>query len=296
MKLADLAAHLPLEVIRDGEFDSLGLLTSSAHATLACLHDPARAGDWQSNKDVSCVITSRAHASMVPGTVGLALASAPREAFVDVQRYVGESTELYGAPFESVIASDASVDASASVAVMNVRIESGAVVEAGAVIQERVTLGPNVIVRAGAVIGAGGFHPVPYGDAQVNMPHYGSVVVGERAEIGANSVICRSVFSSPTSIGAETILGPMVYIAHGTAVGARCRIAAGARICGSSTLGDDVFVGPNAVVANLIHIGNGARVSIGSVVVRDINAGDAVSGHFAIEHGKFLEIWNRLFR
>jgi UDP-3-O-[3-hydroxymyristoyl] glucosamine N-acyltransferase len=182
------------------------------------------------------------------------------------------------------------------VAATNVRIESGCVVEAGAIILEGTVLERNSIVRAGAVVGAEGFHPVPDGDGMSNMPHFGGVVVGRGAQVGANSVVCRSVFSNSTTIGDENILGPLVYIAHGVRTGNRCRIAASARICGSSTIGDDVFVGPNAVISNQITVGDGARISIGSVVVRDVPAGETVTGHFAVEHRHFMRTWKGLFK
>lgn len=295
MKLSDLPASVNVEVVRDGQFETLGPLTSLRPGTLACLHDPARAGEWRSDVNLTCVITSSSFASTVPDRVGLALASEPRASFVDAQRFLGQ-TEFYGNDVATEIATDARVHPNAVIAPRNVRVGSRAVVEAGAVILDGVTIGANAIVRAGAVVGTEGFHPIPYRGGQVNMPHCGFVIIGEDAEVGANSVVCRSVFSAPTEIGFATILGPMVYVAHGAMLGERCRIAAGVRICGSSTIGDDVFVGPNAVIANLIHVGDRARLSIGSVVVRDVPAATTVSGNFAVEHRKFLEVWGRLFK
>ena len=295
MKLSELPASVGVEVVRGGDFQTLGLLTSRLAGTLACLHDPARAGEWRANASVTCVITSSTFAPTVPDRLGLALASEPRESFADVQRYLA-STEFYGKETPTEIAADARVHPDAVIDPLNVRVGPGAVVEAGAVILGRVTIGPNAIVRAGAVVGAEGFHPVPYRGGQVNMPHCGSVIIGEGAEVGANSVVCRSVFNAPTKIGFASILGPMVYVAHGSTLGERCRIAAGARICGSATIGNDVFVGPNAVIANLIHVGDGARISIGSVVVRDVPDATTVSGNLAVEHRKFLEVWSRLFK
>ena len=296
MQLSELAKSVSIEIVRDGEFNSLGLLSGRNPSMLACLHDPGKAGAWQSSNNLSCVITSTSFAASVPDRLGLAVANAPREAFVDAQRFLGSSSEFYGTRFGTEISIDARVHPGAQVAPHNVRIGSGCVVEAGAVILERVTLDEGCIVRAGATVGAEGFHPVPYGDGIVNMPHHGAVFIGKRVDVGANSVVCRSVFNNPTEIGDETVLGPLAYVAHGVTIGARCRIAASARICGSSTIGERVFIGPNAVVSNLIDVGDGAHVSIGSVVVRDVPAGEKVTGHFALEHGRFMEIWTRLFR
>ena len=296
MRLSDLATVVPLEIVRDGEFLSLGLLSGKNPAMLACLHDPARAGNWRTNESIACVLTTADLAPSVPEKFGVAVTPAPRERFLDAQRYLGAETDFYGRGFESEISHDAAIDSSAHVASRNVRIGEGCVVEAGAIILERVTLESGAVIRAGAVIGAEGFHPVPYGDGIRNMPHHGSVHVGKGVEIGSNSVICRSVFSNPTGIGDGTLIGPLVYVAHGVTLGRRCRIAASARICGSSVLGDGVTVGPNAVISNLVHVGDDATVSIGSVVVRNVGAGQRVTGHFAVEHQQFIETWGRLFK
>lgn len=296
MRLSDLARSIPLRVVRDGDFESLGLLTSQSHRMLSCLHDPAKAGDWTSNESVSCVITTEDLALSVPEKFAIAVSPAPRETFLDIQVHLGANTDFYGRDEPSDVSLDAAIHKGAHVSPHNVRIARGCVVESGAVIMGRVSLAEGVVVRAGAVVGAEGFHPVPYRDAQRTMPHLGSVSIDRQAEIGALAVVCRSVFSSPTEIGEGSVLGPLVYIAHGVKLGRACRIAASARVCGSSIVGAGVFIGPNAVVSNQIRIGDGARVSIGSVVVRDVAPGQTVTGHFAIEHSRFMEAWKRLFR
>jgi UDP-3-O-[3-hydroxymyristoyl] glucosamine N-acyltransferase len=245
---------------------------------------------------LSCVITSPALAQSVPAHFGLAVSDSPREAFVDSQRYLGSSTDFYGLDLPSEVSADAHVHPDARISSRNVRIARDCFIEAGAIILDRVELGEGCVVRAGAIVGAEGFHPVPYGDGMVNMPHHGAVRVGNSVDIGAGAVVCRSVFSNPTTIGDETIIGPMTYVAHGAVIGPRCRIAAAVRLCGSSILGERVVIGPNAVVSNLVEIGDEARISLGSVVVRNVEAGQRVSGNFAVDHGKFIQDWARSSR
>jgi UDP-3-O-[3-hydroxymyristoyl] glucosamine N-acyltransferase len=230
----------------------------------------------------------------VPEHLGLAVADAPRERFRDVQRYLGSSTDFYGGDFASEISTEAHVEAGAHVAPRRVRIGPGSAIEPGAVVLEGSTLAEDVVVRAGAVVGADGFHPVPYETGLVNMPHYGSVRLDRGVEVQANAVVCRSVFHDPTQVGAGTILGPLAYVAHGARIGERCRIAASARVSGSARIGSDVFVGPGAVVSNRVAIGDGARVSIGSVVVRNVQPHQTVTGNFALDHERFLSSWARL--
>jgi UDP-3-O-[3-hydroxymyristoyl] glucosamine N-acyltransferase len=195
-----------------------------------------------------------------------------------------------------VISTEARIDPRAFIAPRNVSIAEGCVIEAGAAVYERTTLDAGVVVRAGAAIGASGFHPVRYAGGLRNMPHYGAVRLGRGVEIGANAVVCRAAFTRATVIGPDSIVGPLAYVAHAVTIGAHCRIAAGARIAGSAAIGSRVFIGPGATVANEVHVGDDARVSLGAIVVRDVPAGQTVSGHFAVEHGKFLTAWRRMMR
>jgi UDP-3-O-[3-hydroxymyristoyl] glucosamine N-acyltransferase len=296
MKLTQLAMAVPINVVRDGDFNSLGLLSLRSPAMLACLYEAKARHECRTNTDLACVITTPELAASVPEHLGLALADAPRERFHDAHRHLGEATDFYGVDAPTEISSEAQVHSAAFVSPRNVRIGPGCVIEPGAIVLERSTLEAGVIIRSGAVIGAEGFHPINNEGGVVSLPHYGAVRLGRAVEVQSKAVVCRAVFNNPTEIEAETLLGPMVYIAHGVRIGNRCRIAASARVAGSSTIGNRVYIGPNAVISNQVRIGNEARVSIGAVVVRNVPANHTVSGHFAVEHGRFLAVWSRWFR
>lgn len=293
MRLRELAASVPLEVVRDGEFSSVGLLCHETPALLVCLYDDNARRRCDTSEAVSCVIAGRELAASVPERLGLALADAPREAFLDAHRHLGSATDFYGKGFPSEVDAGAQVDPGAHVAPEGVRLAAGCRIEPGASVLEGATLADGVVVRAGAVVGAEGFHPVPYAGGLVNMPHYGTVRLEQGVEVGANAVVCRSVFNGQTEIGESTILGPLVYVAHGVRIGRSCRLAASVRVAGSARLGADVFVGPGAIVSNTVVVGDGARVSLGSVVVRDVPPGTTVTGNFAFDHESFLAAWTR---
>lgn len=296
MTLTELARAVPMDVVRDGEFLSLGLLSHRTPALLACLHDRRAARECRGNPDLAGIITTPGLADAVPGHLALAVAPAARARFSDAQSFLVNETDFYGPASPTSIAADASVHPSAIVAPQNVRIGAGCVIEAGAVVLERTTLDAAVIVRAGAVIGAEGFHPVPHEQGIANLAHGGGVRIGPGVQVLSNAVVCRSVFTSPTEIGARTVIGPLAYVAHGVRTGTDCRLAASARVAGSATLGSGVYVGPNAVISNGVRVGDAARISIGAVVVRDVPAGQTVTGYFAVEHGRFLSAWRRLTR
>lgn len=296
MTLTELARTVPMEVVRDGEFQSLGLMSHRSPALLACLYDPRAVRECRRNPDLAGIITMPGLADAVPRHLALAVAPAPRVSFSDAQRFLVNETDFYGPDTASSIAADASVHPSAVVAEHNVHIGAGCLIEPGAVILERTTLDAAVVVRAGAVIGAEGFHPNPHDQGIANLTHGGGVRVGPGAQVLSNAVICRSVFTSPTEIGARTVIGPLAYVAHGVRTGSDCRLAASARVAGSAILGNGVYVGPNAVVSNDVRVDDGARISIGAIVVKDVPPGQTVTGYFAVEHNRFLSAWRRLTR
>ena len=193
-----------LEVVRDGEFESLGLLFHEYPAMLVCLYDARFQKKCCENPAIACVITGRELAAGVPEHLGLATSDSPRERFFDVHR----SPRLFHGflrkrlPYRD-LAGSAVVHSGAHVAPRRVRIAAGCAIEPGAVILEGSVLAEGVVVGAGAVVGAEGFHPVPYEEGLSNMPHYGAVRLGRRVEVGANSVVCRSVFRAATEIGDE---------------------------------------------------------------------------------------------
>jgi UDP-3-O-[3-hydroxymyristoyl] glucosamine N-acyltransferase len=258
MTLGELAATVPMTVIREARFESLGLLSDRRPGLLAGLYDPKARRECAANGDLAAVITTEALADSVPRHVGLAIADNPRERFFDAHSYLGSATEFYGPSTLSQISPDAGIDPAAHVSPAGVRIESGCILEPGAVLMPGTVLDSGVIVRAGAVLGAAGFHPVPYHGHVRNLPHYGGVRIGRDVEIQSNAVVCRAVFNAATTVGAGT--------------------------------------GQNAVVSNQVRIGSGARVSVGAVVVRDVAPGATVTGYFALDHRRFLAAWTRLFR
>jgi UDP-3-O-[3-hydroxymyristoyl] glucosamine N-acyltransferase len=128
------------------------------------------------------------------------------------------------------------------------------------------------------------------------IAHAGGVLLRDRVEVQANSVVCRAVFNGFTEIGEDTKLGNQVGISHGVRIGRRCRVAAGAQVTGSVRVGDDVWIGPNATISNRVRIGDGARISLGAVVVAHVAAGTTVTGSFAVDHRASLASWRRARR
>lgn len=297
MKLSEVCARVGLEVVRDSDFESLGLLSHRAPRMLVCAYDPSFIKrELLSNASIAAAITSVDLAPLIPETLGLGIAPDPVEAFYGLHEILLRETNFYWQDFATVISPEAVVHAGAHVASRNVRIGPGTVVEPNAVILERSLIGRECKIRSGVVVGAEGFEPKRIGGKQRVVPHAGSVFIGDGVEIQTNSVVCRSAFNSVTRIGDESVISSLVNISHNVSIGKRCRIGSSAVLLGSSMIGDDVWVGPNATISSRVSVGDGAAVSLGSVVVRDVPAGTRVSGNFAIDHKRFLTVFRSLLK
>lgn len=288
MQLSDMTKIVAMDILHDGEFDSLGLLSHSADRMLVVLYDADYLSQLNANPHISCVITSVDLARQLPKRLAVGVCDDPRSAFYNIHIFLFEKTGFYWKGFDSEISSQARVHEKAYVAPRNVRIGSGTIVESNATIMERAIICKNVVVRAGAVIAGTDLEAKYVNSKYVILPHAGGVLLEDGVEISNNAVIMRSVYGGFTVVGKDTKIGALVHVAHNARIGRRCFIGPCTIVCGSSKIGNNVWVGPNATISSELSVGDGAKVTLGSVVVKDVPAGWRVSGNFAIEHSRFI--------
>lgn len=149
------------------------------------------------------------------------------------------------------------------------RIGEGTVLKAGVILADRVRLGRGVRVHSGAVIGSDGFGFARDGDEWVRVPQLGSVWVGDRADIGANTTVDRGALED-TRIGAQVKLDNLVQIGHNCDIGDRTVIAGQAGVAGSTVIGSDCMIGGACAIGGHIRLGDGVVVTGGSNVANSI--------------------------
>ena len=101
-------------------------------------------------------------------------------------------------------------------------------------------VGKDCLINAGAVIGFDGFRIEHNYEKKLirKMIHTGSVSVGNRVEIGANTTIARVTFhGGDTIISDEVKIDGLVHIGHNARIGLRTSIAALTVIGGSASDG-----------------------------------------------------------
>ncbi|MEA3189146.1 MAG: hypothetical protein QOD99_2976, partial [Chthoniobacter sp.] len=158
------------------------------------------------------------------------------------------------------------------------------VIEALAIIEDFVCIGDGTYVGQNAVIGARGMQNTNVNGHSVRVEFAGGVKIGAGCEILALAIVQKPYHCDYTEIGDEAKISVKANVAHGVKIGARTMVGGNAQIAGNAVVGDDVWIGQSATLADGIRIGDRAEVKMGAVVVKNVPAGAAVSGNFAVPH------------
>jgi UDP-3-O-[3-hydroxymyristoyl] glucosamine N-acyltransferase len=183
----------------------------------------------------------------------------------------------------------------------NVRIAAGCVVEDGVHIGHQcrllsnvilchdVTLGDQVILHPGVVIGSDGFGLVYDEGDWIKIPHLGSVIIGNRVEIGANTTVDRGALDD-TVLEDGVKLDNLIQVAHNVRIGENTAIAACVGIAGSAIIGKNCRISGAAVVLGHLTITDNVTITAMSLVTKSIkSSGTYSSGTPLMEN----HIWHR---
>ena len=162
---------------------------------------------------------------------------------------------------------------------------------------EHCQIGDDCIIRSGAQIGVHGnrFEQDIERKRVRKMIHAGGVIIGNRVQIAANSVVSRATFEgNPTVISDDVKIACLVVIGHNTKIGARTIILCHTMISGTNRIGEDVWIGVGAVISNGVVVGDRAKILINAVVTNDVPEDEMVSGFYAMPHKQWKRAYERL--
>ncbi|MEY3183010.1 MAG: hypothetical protein RLZ35_995 [Pseudomonadota bacterium] len=165
-------------------------------------------------------------------------------------------------------------------------IGDNTVLKSHVTLYEGVTLGKRTLVHSGAVLGSDGFGFAV--DAQgrwKKMPHFGSVIVGDDVEIGANTTIDAG-FLEPTFIDDGVIIDNLVQVGHNVVIGKRTAIAGCVAIAGSVKIGQSCLIGGGSSIAGHIELADGVHVTGTSAVNRSLSTPGVYSSGFPARPNK----------
>lgn len=289
MKLIEIANLINgLEVIKDGEFTTLGLAVSRCEEKLLSFIENEKyisgLGD-----NITCLITTKEIGEKLKNRYGIIVSSNPRIDYFKLHNKLSCSKEYRRKEFDTIIGENCTISKLASISNKNVVIGNNVVIEDFVVINENTVIGDNSIIRSGVKLSGEGYEFKRVDGIIMNVTHCGGVIIENNVEIQYNSCIDKALYTWDNTIVKEySKLDNFVHLEHGVKVGKRCLIASRTTIGGRTVIGEDSWVGLGAVISNGLIIGKNASISLGSVVTKNINDNEKVSGNFAINHNKYI--------
>jgi UDP-3-O-[3-hydroxymyristoyl] glucosamine N-acyltransferase len=213
----------------------------------------------------------------------------------------------------AVVGDNARIASHCSIA-EDARIGKDMLLYSGVRIGARVVIGDGFICQANAVIGADGFSyvtPKPgaieeakasgriseLGKTQgfVRINSLGSVVLGDRVEMGANCSIDRGTIAN-TEIGDGTKLDNQVHVGHNVKVGQNCLLCGQVGVAGSTVIGDRVVLGGQVGVADHLTVGSDVIVAGKSGISSNVPPGRVMMGNPAMRMDLNVESYKALRR
>ena len=198
-------------------------------------------------------------------------------------------------PIQKIQSDTAEIDPSAiieagAVIADNVSIGKNTYIRSNVVIAEHTIIGDNVTIDSGTIIGTDAFYfkRHPYGYEKWRSG--GRVVIEDNVSIGANCTINKGV-SGDTVIGAGSKLDCLVHIGHGVVIGKNCLLAGQVGVGGKTIIEDWVILYGQVGVAQKIRIGAKAVVLAKSGVSKSLAGSKTYFGIPAEEvRGKYKEL------
>jgi UDP-3-O-[3-hydroxymyristoyl] glucosamine N-acyltransferase len=169
------------------------------------------------------------------------------------------------------------------------RIGNSFFAHAHAVVREFCTLGDNVLLQNGVIVGSDGF-----GFAKDNANHWhkivqsGSVAIENDVELQANTCIDRASIGE-TRISSGAKLDNLVHVGHSCTVGSDTLLCAQVGLAGTTDVGNHVILAGQVGVSGHVKIGDGAIAIAQSGIPHDVEPGSMVSGAPAIDHKQWLK-------
>ncbi|WP_028024338.1 UDP-3-O-(3-hydroxymyristoyl)glucosamine N-acyltransferase [Enterovibrio calviensis] len=132
-----------------------------------------------------------------------------------------------------------------------------------------VQIGASCLVQSGTVIGSDGFGYANDKGRWVKIPQVGTVVIGDRVEIGACTTIDRGALDD-TIISDGVIIDNLCQIAHNVQIGENTAIAGATVMAGSTKIGKHCIIGGACVLNGHIEITDGVTITGMGMVMRPI--------------------------
>ncbi len=167
----------------------------------------------------------------------------------------------------------------------------GAIIEDGVIFGKNVVVGNNSVIKAGtiigdnvtvgacSVIGSDGFQLIKDPDGNNHaIPHVGRTYIGNNVTIADNVTVSRTLFEGYTKVSDYVKIDSQAHVAHNCEIGINSVICANTTLLGSCKVGNNVWVAPNCLIMNRVKIGDGAFICASSFVMANVRSETKVFG------------------
>lgn len=275
------------EVIRDGNFKTLGNVDSLTPDTLVYCDTVFYVEKADKNDKVSCIISKPEYVNRINSGKGIIISENPRNAFFKLHRKLMENN-LVSVKMDYGVGKECKIHPSAIISVKS-KIGNNVEISENVVIKDNVEIGDNSFIDCGVVIGAEGLLYIIEGKSKSFVRHAGGIKIGSNVTLLSKAVIVKSVHDSLlTAIGDNSIIGIASNVGHEVQIGKNCIVSNNCVIARYAVLEDNVLISSSAVIREYVKIGENAQVKAGSIVIEDVESNQAVSGNFAVDHRKNL--------
>ncbi|QWA12153.1 UDP-3-O-(3-hydroxymyristoyl)glucosamine N-acyltransferase [Sodalis ligni] len=171
----------------------------------------------------------------------------------------------------------------------NSKIGTGTRLWANVTVYHEVRIGERCLIQSGTVIGADGFGYANDRGTWIKIPQLGTVVVGDRVEIGACTTIDRGALDD-TVIGNGVIIDNQCQIAHNVVIGDNTAVAGGVIMAGSLTIGRYCMIGGASVINGHMEICDKVTITGMGMVMRPITEPGVYSSGIPLQPNK---VWRK---
>ncbi|WP_447867896.1 UDP-3-O-(3-hydroxymyristoyl)glucosamine N-acyltransferase [Rahnella bonaserana] len=312
IRLADLAQQLDAQLHGDGEIAITGVASMhSAHSEQITFLSNSRYREQLASCNAGAVVLTEADLPFCP-TAALVV----KNPYLTYAR-MAQLLDTTPAPAQDIAAS-AVISDSVSLG-KNVSVGANAVIESGVVlgdnviigagcfigkdakigagtrlwanvsIYHRVEIGEQCLIQSGTVIGADGFGYANDRGNWIKIPQLGTVIIGDRVEIGACTTIDRGALDD-TIISNGVIIDNQCQIAHNVVIGDNTAVAGGVIMAGSLKIGRYCQIGGASVINGHMEICDQAVVTGMGMVMRPITEPGVYSSGIPLQPNK---VWRK---
>lgn len=150
-----------------------------------------------------------------------------------------------------------------------VKIGSGTKLWSNVTIYHNVEIGSDCLLQANSVIGSDGFGYANERGQWIKIPQLGSVIIGDKVEIGASTTIDRGALDD-TIIHSNVIIDNQCQIAHNVEVNSGTAIAGCTVLAGSVTIGKNCQIGGMTAINGHMSVCDGVIITGMSMVTKSI--------------------------